>query len=79
MNTLNALIAGLIMQAPSVYIHPPPTVYMRPPVMAYAAPPQRPQMNQEQWKQAIVAEAQRYCDRFPRDPLCHFKQIVSQP
>jgi hypothetical protein len=40
-NTLNSLIAALIMSAPPVYIHPPPTVYLRPPAVAYSAPVQQ--------------------------------------
>ena len=54
---------------------PPPPAYTYVPVTGaqprspgYAAPPR----TQEQWKAAIVAEAQRFCDAYPRDPICHF-------
>jgi hypothetical protein len=40
-NTLNSLIAALIMSAPPVYIHPPPTVYLRPAAVACSAPVQQ--------------------------------------
>jgi hypothetical protein len=28
---------------------------------------------QEQWRKAIIAEAERFCAAYPNDPVCHFK------
>lgn len=30
-------------------------------------------LPQEQWKNAIVTEAERFCAVYPTDPVCHFK------
>ena len=38
------------------------------PVPQGASPPQ-----QEQWRNAIIAEAERFCAAYPTDPVCHFK------
>src|ERR1700756_2944909 len=36
--------------------------------------PQGPlQLPQEQWKNAIIAEAERFCAVYPTDPVCHFR------
>jgi hypothetical protein len=29
--------------------------------------------QQEQWRNAIIAEAERFCAAYPTDPVCHFK------
>lgn len=31
-------------------------------------------MTQEQWKRAIIDEANKYCTTYPRDEICHFKE-----
>jgi hypothetical protein len=37
-------------------------------------PPQQQQpRSQDEWKQAIIDEAQRFCDAFPKDAQCHVK------
>ena len=28
---------------------------------------------QEQWRNAIIVEAERFCAAYPNDPVCHFK------
>ena len=43
--------------------------------VATAAPPPP---SQQEWKQAIIDEAQRYCDFYPTDPICHFKDQPAQ-
>ncbi len=30
-------------------------------------------LPQENWKNAIIAEAERFCAVYPSDPVCHFK------
>ena len=30
-------------------------------------------LPQEQWKDAIIAEAERFCAVYPTDPVCHFR------
>jgi hypothetical protein len=30
-------------------------------------------MTQQQWKDAIIGEAERFCAVYPNDPVCHFK------
>jgi hypothetical protein len=37
------------------------------------APTPQAMPNQEEWKQAIIAEAERFCANFPSDPICHFR------
>ena len=41
-------------------------------------PEARQPASQQQWKQAIVDEAQRYCDAYPKDPICHFQDQPAQ-
>jgi hypothetical protein len=53
---------------------PAPSHSQAPPPPAGAAPPP----SQQEWKQAIIDEAQRYCDSFPADPICHFKDQPAQ-
>ena len=54
---------------------PPPTYSQAtPPPPTAAAPPP----SQQEWKQAIIDEAQRYCDFYPTDPICHFKDQPAQ-
>jgi len=36
-------------------------------------PPPQATPNQEEWKRAIIAEAERFCATFPSDPICHFQ------
>jgi hypothetical protein len=43
-----------------------------------AVPPEPvPQVSrpapQEEWRNAIIAEAERFCAAYPSDPVCHFK------
>ena len=118
MTTLNALIAGFLMQMPPIILPPipqvqyipapPPVNYVAPdryyryyppavrPAPQYQPPPQarRPPPQQEslpirpdppavngkqrglsedEWRQAIIDEAQRFCTAFPKDSQCHFK------
>jgi hypothetical protein len=37
------------------------------------APPPLATPSQEEWKRAIIAEAERFCATFPSDPICHFR------
>jgi hypothetical protein len=38
------------------------------------------QLPQEHWKNAIIAEAERFCAVYPTDPVCHFKdQALAKP
>jgi hypothetical protein len=50
------------------------------PVPQPSAPPAAaaPPPSQQEWKQAIIDEAQRYCNSFPTDPICHFKDQPAQ-
>jgi hypothetical protein len=60
------------MLVPPQTLPPVPSVPTPPPAAAPA--PAAPQsMTQQQWKDAIIAEAQRFCDTYPTDPICHFK------
>jgi hypothetical protein len=34
-------------------------------------------MTQQQWKDAIIAEAERFCAAYPNDSVCHFKDRAS--
>jgi hypothetical protein len=40
------------------------------------SPQQRtqPRMSKEQWKQAIIDEGNKFCNAFPNDDICHFKE-----
>lgn len=49
----------------------------RPPPTAQQLPP-RPQLNEEQWRQAIIDEAQKFCEAYPRDTQCHWKEPPPQ-
>jgi hypothetical protein len=49
----------------------PPGAYA--PLPSYTRPAPARGLSQEQWKQQIVAEAQRFCTAFSNDPICHFK------
>ncbi len=68
MNTLNALIASFILSAPPIPLPGQPPAYVA----------QRPPMPQQQWKQSIIAEAQRYCEAYPRDGICNFQDSPSR-
>ena len=68
---------------------PPSTDRMVPPSPVPSPGPQSPQAappppaapqppSQEQWKQTIIDEAQRYCDAYPKDPICHFQDQPAQ-
>jgi hypothetical protein len=37
------------------------------------APVPQGQLPQEQWRNAIIAEAERFCTVYPTDPVCHFR------
>jgi hypothetical protein len=43
------------------------------PPASLPAPPPQAKPNQEEWKRAIIAEAERFCATFPSDPICHFQ------
>ncbi len=68
--------------APSMdRIVPPSPVPAPGSLSAQAAPPPpaaAPPPSQEQWKQDIIDEAQRYCDAYPKDPICHFRDQPAQ-
>lgn len=34
----------------------------------------RPRMSKEQWKQAIIEEGNKYCNTYPTDSICHFRE-----
>lgn len=62
-------------------IVPPAPVPSSAPSYSQAAPPPpsaAPPPSQQEWKQAIIDEAQRYCDSFPNDKICHFKDQPAQ-
>jgi hypothetical protein len=59
----------------------PPGGYRAPPPMPPAplpAPPPQAAPNREEWKRAIIAEAERFCATFPNDPICHFQDQQQQ-
>jgi hypothetical protein len=68
--------------APSMARMVPPAPVPSPgPTYSEAAPPPpatAPPPSQQEWKQAIIDEAQRYCDAFPDDKICHFKDQPAQ-
>ena len=68
--------------APSMDRMVPPSPVPSPgPQYSQAAPPPAaapPPSSQEQWKQAIIDEAQHYCDAYPKDPICHFQDESTQ-
>ena len=68
---LNALIAGLIMSAPPVYIRPPPTVYTRPPAIAYSAPVQQQPRSEQAWRADIMRQARQFCSAYPANEACN--------
>jgi hypothetical protein len=43
------------------------------PPSSLPAPPPGAPPSQEEWKRAIIAEAERFCATFPNDPICHFQ------
>ena len=43
------------------------------PAVIVARPPPRARPSQEEWKWAIIAEAERFCATFPSDPNRHFR------
>jgi hypothetical protein len=43
------------------------------PPSSLPAPPPLATPSQEEWKRAIIAEAERFCATFPSDPICHFR------
>ncbi len=51
---------------------PPESVPPRPPTPATTR-----SMTQQQWKDAIIGEAERFCAAYPTDPVCHFKDRAS--
>jgi hypothetical protein len=68
--------------APSMARVAPPTPVPSPaPEYSQAAPPPAaaPQPpSQQEWKQAIIDQAQRYCESYPTDPICHFQDQPAQ-
>ena len=42
-----------------------------------ATPATTRSMSQQQWKDAIIAEAEKFCAAYPNDPVCHFKDRAS--
>ena len=53
--------------------------YVPPPVQVYAPPQgQRPQ-SRDQWKAAIIEEGRKFCDAYPHDQICHFKDQEVPP
>jgi hypothetical protein len=80
MNTLNALVSAFIMSAPPVYLPPGVVQYQQqalpgayPAAPVYTRPPPARVLSQQQWKQQIVDAAQRFCNAYPGDPICHFQ------
>ena len=72
---LNTLITNALRPPyrPPLLPYYAPQPYVPGPVAgALPAPQQRPH-SREEWKAAIVAEAQRFCDAYPTDPICHFQ------
>jgi hypothetical protein len=49
-----------------------------PPTPMPAPPPPQAAPSQEQWKRAIIAEAERFCATYPGDPICHFQDQQQQ-
>ena len=60
---------------PPAPVPPPGPSYSQAPAQPPSAPPPS---SQQEWKQAIIDEAQRYCNSFPTDPICHFKDQPAQ-
>ena len=64
----------------------PPPVRSRPvsPPPMQESLPQRPApingqqrgLSEDEWRQAIIDEAQKFCTSFPKDSQCHFKDGV---
>lgn len=67
MNTLNALVAGLIMSAHPVPL--PPGMYVTTP--PYTRPAYARGLSEEQWRAQIMAEARRFCTAYPQDETCN--------
>jgi hypothetical protein len=44
-----------------------------PPIPPSSLPAPSATPSQEEWKRAIIAEAERFCATFPSDPICHFR------
>jgi hypothetical protein len=65
-NSLNALVAGLIMSAHPVPL--PPGMYVTTP--PYTRPTPARGFSQEQWRNSILREADRFCTAYGRDPVC---------
>lgn len=65
MNTLNSILAGLLMQLPPVPL--PPGAYAAPPAMYQQ---QRPVLSREAWRRRILADAARFCDAYRDDVAC---------
>jgi hypothetical protein len=51
----------LAAQVPTIYDQPPPR------------PAPRQSLSREEWKQRIIDEGQKYCDRYQDDPICHWR------
>ncbi len=65
-------MARVVPPAPVPPPAPPHSQPAPPPPAAGATP------SQQEWKQAIIDEAQRYCNSFPSDPICHFTDQPGQ-
>ena len=53
------------------YQPPPQIVYVPAPPVPPPSVQQRPR-SQQAWKESIVAQAERFCQAYPTDPICHF-------
>jgi hypothetical protein len=80
MNTLNQLLAGLLMQMPPIALPPIPQVQYvpLPPHQQYVAPSRyyqyqgpHQQMSEDQERARIMAEARAFCTRWPNNEACH--------
>jgi lipoprotein-anchoring transpeptidase ErfK/SrfK len=62
-------------QAPSSqdYRQPPTREHAPPPADQQPAQQRQQTLTHEQWRQAIIDEAQRFCDRYGTDPICSLR------
>jgi hypothetical protein len=60
---------------PPAPVPPPGPVYSQ---AAPPPPPAGPATSQAEWKRAIIDEAQRFCEAYPGDPICHFQDQPAQ-
>jgi hypothetical protein len=43
-----------------------------------ARPPAPRQRSEDEWRQSILDEAQRFCEAYPKNQQCHFKEPPPQ-